>query len=216
MLWKPWLWIMWRMVAAPSPTQFQRGKGFSFATGWQMHHLKSVLPPSLLCRRVTSSPKLLNIINSVYHSSLWKALQWVCWIILPDKCFLRENSTNVAVNTRRGFYPADFCGRKFVSALCSLIDLIFAITHRKHMRHLSSDTFPRKVSIRTPLPSSIALLFKEKNKLANRLWSAFFQTVFFFQLINHLISTHSITWRCCFLSFSVNTFKMLKQLCVIV
>lgn len=94
----------------------ERGKGFSFATGWQMHHLKSVLPPSLLCRRVTSSPKLLNIINRVHHSSLWKALQWVCWIILPDKCFLRENPTNAAVNTRGGFYPAHFCGRKFVSA----------------------------------------------------------------------------------------------------
>lgn len=39
---------------------------------------------------------------------------------------------------------------------------------------------------------------------------------FFFQLLNHLISAHSITWRCCFLSFSVNTFKMLKQLRIIV
>lgn len=86
-----------------------------------------------LCSRVMSSPKLSNITNSMQYSALWMCLQLVCWIILLNKCVLRENSKNMVHNRGRQYNPTDCCGSRFITTLRSLLDSVFApaIIHTK-------------------------------------------------------------------------------------
>lgn len=83
--------------------------------------------------RVMSSPKLSNITNSMQYSALWMCLQWVCWIILLNKCVLRENSKNMVLNRGRQYKPTDCCGSRFITTFRSLLDSVFApaIIHTK-------------------------------------------------------------------------------------
>lgn len=91
-----------------------------FAIGRLFSFLKCMLWRMFLCSshclRVMSSPEAFKH-NSMQYSTLWMCLQWVCWIILLNKCVLRENSNNMVHDRGREYYPADSHGSMFITTL---------------------------------------------------------------------------------------------------
>lgn len=98
-----------------------------------------MLPRSSLCMRVMSCPKLSNITNSMQYSSLWMCLQWVCWIILLNKCVPRANSKNMVLNRGRKYNPTDCCGSEFIMLSVRFCVCSSYYTYRTVICHL--DTF---------------------------------------------------------------------------
>lgn len=139
-----------------------------------------------------SSPKLSNITNSMQYSALWMCLQWVCWIILLNKCVLRENSKNMVLNRGRKYNPTDCCESTFITTLHPLLDSLFAplIMYTEPWFvisiswYFSASEYPQQGEWgqrcgQTVTIESVCLLSVQTNTATDRLWSAYFQVLFF-------------------------------------
>lgn len=146
-----------------------------------------MLQRSSLCVRVMSSLKISNITNSMQYSALWMCLEWVCWIILLNKCAPRAN-LRIWFSTGGGNITQQIAVE--VSLLYCVLDSVYilAIIHTEPW----FVTFPSWINmytvgqVRTVLQIELEFYAKFNHnqlalcsdKLTIRLWSAWFCMIF--------------------------------------